>query len=280
MKKNLSKGLALVDLDGTIRVPKSGGNFIDSPEDQKLVSTIYEQLYLLGNMGYSIYGVSNQGGIPKYKTLRSTIEEMRVTLTLTPHLNRIYFSVDDDEVWVIKRGFKWLDWLPLWLQLPTRYSLHGGEGDNPKYWLGGYCKPNAGMLKLAIANWLDRYGLLNGFSTVSDPIYYKELEIFMAGDRLEDRQAAYRIKVPFVHATKFAEGIIPKRSKEKFTIKIGSWTPENLQSREMEEEAREFDTRQQAIEYFEFRKEIFIGLGRLPWNCSLTDCHENKQSLS
>lgn len=227
----LGAGLALVDLDGTIREPKSNNQFINTPLDQQLIPGINEVLSELNQRNFAIYGVSNQGGIVAgYKTLRDTIKEMRYFLKLCPYLNRIYFSYDDDHVWVVTRQFPILDWFPLLLNTFSRYTISGTPFDDSKYWLGGFRKPNPGMLRMAIADWSNRYKLLNGFIeplhwlkgwyaffdtyeiVTKTNFYYKyfpEKLIFMVGDRDEDRQAAEKCGVKFVHAELFQKGFVP-----------------------------------------------------------------------
>lgn len=113
---------------------------------------------------------------------------MRITLASAPWLNQIYFSVDDDHVRVIKRGWEWLDWLPTWINSPSRYCIYGGETDNPKYWLGGFRKPNPGMLRLAIAKWFDQYEL---------------------HDQLHELLTTYFVRWEYPKPSSFSAGLIP-----------------------------------------------------------------------
>ena len=104
-------GLALFDLDGTLRKTKSGETFINEPKDQILFDGVLDKLKALKALNYSIYGVSNQGGISAgHKTLESTIKEMRYTLKLCPYLDKIYFAEQDDICWCITR-FSLFDFL-------------------------------------------------------------------------------------------------------------------------------------------------------------------------
>ena len=60
--QELNKGLALIDLDGTIRSTKSGKQFINNNfKDQKLITNIDKVLQTLNYLRYTIIGISNQG---------------------------------------------------------------------------------------------------------------------------------------------------------------------------------------------------------------------------
>lgn len=229
-QQELNKGLALVDLDGTIRATISGKKFIDNDfKDQQLITDIDKILELLNYLGYTVIGVSNQGGIlAQYKTLRNTIKEMRYCLNLCSYLDKIYFAVNDSEVWVITRNLPFLDVCPLSWGTFSRYPIYGGIGDSPKNFYGGFRKPNSGMLKLAIADWVNRYDLrletikskdwlIKMMATADE--YQKSfkdltlseqlrLPIFMTGDRDEDAQAAKAARIDFIEAEKFQKGFI------------------------------------------------------------------------
>ena len=229
-KQELNKGLALVDLDGTIRTTKSGEQFINNDfKDQQLIAGIDQLLQTINYLGYTVIGVSNQGGIlAQHKTLRSTVREMRYCLSFCSYLDRIYFAVENSEAWVVTRNSPFLDALPLSWSTFSRYPIYGGIGDTPQNFYGGFRKPNSGMLKLAIADWVNRYDLrleeidskdwLIRIMSITDEYqeFFKDLTlseqlglpIFMTGDRDEDEQAANEAGIHFIPAQKFQQGCI------------------------------------------------------------------------
>lgn len=233
-KKKCDRGLALVDLDGTIREPVSDNKFINTPEDQRLILFVNQTLRRLNEEGYSIYGVSNQGGVKAgHKTRQDTVREMRITLSLCPYINRIYYAIYDHEVWCVTRTLPFLDPLPIWLNTFSRYRITTGDmGEDPKYLLGGYRKSNPGMLRMAIADWCNKYKLLDhliepriwikefytyfdAYDVVTNEHFFSKYlpgkHIFMTGDRDEDRVAALKAKVSFVDDKNFRKGLIPDK---------------------------------------------------------------------
>jgi D-glycero-D-manno-heptose 1,7-bisphosphate phosphatase len=158
--------LLFCDLDGTIRQTISGKTFINDPHDQQLIEGVAEALkYYLEN-GWTIIGISNQGGVASgHKSLESAIAEQQYTLSLTPQLEKIYFcpNFDGEDCWVVDRKTYYL--------VQENYS---GE-------FGGFRKPSPGMLNLAIK-------------------FYQPSEVVMVGDRSEDREAAEAANVLFVPA--------------------------------------------------------------------------------
>lgn len=215
-QKKLTSGVALVDLDGTIRQPESNSKFINNPLDQKLIGNVGTVLRCLNLQRIAIYAVSNQGGIEAgYKTLRSTIKEMRQTLKLTKYIDRIYFAVNDRCCWVVTRKFAFLDFLPLWLNTFSRYEIENESLGDPKYLLGGFRKPNPGMLRLAIADWCNNFDILNfdAFAYINNENFVQtrlsDKKIFMTGDRTEDDESAVMAGVDFVAAKDFQQGCVP-----------------------------------------------------------------------
>ena len=195
--------IRLFDVDGTIRTTSSGKGFINEPHDQELLPRVGKRIQLLAYEGFECIGVTNQGGVKAgYKTLRSCILEQRRTLEICPGLEKIYFSVDDETCWVISRAPLWAFKAPLWLNLPWRWEV---DSDHPRYYLGGFRKPNPGMLRLAIAESHRRYcdGLISPWDLAAQfgpdalsPSDYK-IDVQMIGDREEDQIAAARANIEF-----------------------------------------------------------------------------------
>lgn len=87
--------LLLLDCDGTIRQPASGKQFIQHPQDQKIIEGAARAITHYSSMGWKIYGVSNQGGIEAgHKSLTDAIAEQAYTLALIPKIEGIYFCPD------------------------------------------------------------------------------------------------------------------------------------------------------------------------------------------
>jgi D-glycero-D-manno-heptose 1,7-bisphosphate phosphatase len=87
--------LLLVDGDGTIRKPITRNQFIQNPRDQKIIAGATDAIAQFHNQGYTIIGISNQGGVAMgYKSLEDTIAEQLYTLELLPQISCIYFCPD------------------------------------------------------------------------------------------------------------------------------------------------------------------------------------------
>lgn len=84
----------IVTLNGVVRKTKSGKKFINDPKDQELILEIYEVLKKAKERGYTIVGISNEGGVEfGHKTLDSCVKEQRYTLELAEGLlDAIYFA--------------------------------------------------------------------------------------------------------------------------------------------------------------------------------------------
>lgn len=73
----------IVDLDGTIRKSKAGNRFIDGPDDVELYPGVIEKLAKYVELGYRIFGVTNQGGIAfGHKSELQVTDEVNATLEL------------------------------------------------------------------------------------------------------------------------------------------------------------------------------------------------------
>jgi len=162
--------LLLLDKDGTLTVPKSGGAFPQHPKDQRLREGVEQALKEYADDGWTMAIVSNQGGVAaKHKTIDSAIAEMRYAMQLTG-IKKAYFCPDfaGADCWFVEPDTAWM---------PIGFS-------------GSYRKPNPGMLQIAIAMsaWLP--------DDIRDGQLIRE-NILMVGDRPEDQQAAFAAGVPF-----------------------------------------------------------------------------------
>lgn len=168
--------LLLLDLDGTVREPKSAAKFINEPEDQRLIVGVEEAVKRYSD--WLIVGITNQGGVAAgHKSLESAIAEQRVTIDLLPQLECIYFCPDFEGLQAIRCHYTDGNWR--WLEREN----HG---------FGGFRKPSSGMLNLAIDDCISR-----------------PKEVLMVGDRAEDEQAAAAAGVPFMWAETWRTGTVP-----------------------------------------------------------------------
>jgi D-glycero-D-manno-heptose 1,7-bisphosphate phosphatase len=161
----MNQKILFVDLDGTIRVPKSGSKFIQNPDDQSLIPGVAPAIAKFSN--YEIIGITNQGGVAAgYKSLEDCISEQMRTMELLPAIKEINFCID----FAGKTAYRLTNQKSLIL-LP--------EGPN-------YRKPGPGLL-LA---YLELFPLFPDYA-------------IMVGDREEDRQAAYAAGIDFMWAEIF-----------------------------------------------------------------------------
>lgn len=173
--------ILFLDLDGTIREPKSGAKFINDPMDQQLIDGVTEAIAHYHRTGWRIIGITNQGGVAAgHKSLESAIIEQRVTLDLLPELKCIYFC-PDYEGNICHQIFK----------------------DAQRYWddeadtfRGTYRKPGEGMLMRAMSEYAPET---------------QNSQHWMIGDRSEDEAAATAAGVNFIWADvwrhRFMKGI-------------------------------------------------------------------------
>jgi D-glycero-D-manno-heptose 1,7-bisphosphate phosphatase len=95
--------LLLLDCDGTIREPASGGKFIQHPSDQRIIKGADQALAHYHKNEWQIVGITNQGGVAAgHKTIEDAIEEQLITLELFPEIEGIFFCPDER-----KSGTKW-----------------------------------------------------------------------------------------------------------------------------------------------------------------------------
>lgn len=191
--------LAILDKDGTLTQPKSGAQFVESPEDQELMPGVEEAIAKLVAAGYVIAVVSNQWGCTAknpatgkpHKSMESAIEEMKFVGRLIPEIQVIYFCPDDGNKLVE------LDYSPERTILGDANISSYQRQDHDFYIAGGrreyasFRKPNPGMLHWAMQK----------FSSLTEPV-----EAFYIGDRSEDLNAAYFADIPFLHADTWRSG--------------------------------------------------------------------------
>lgn len=165
--------LLLLDLDGTIREPKSGAKFINDPLDQKPIDKAFDMCSYYQEKGWLLIGVSNQGGVAAgHKSLESAIAESRETLEMFPQLSLIYFCPD----------YEGLKCYRVSREEPTVPIFQESISE-----FGSFRKPGAGMLIMAIR-------------------YYLPTEVMMIGDRPEDEEAARDARILFTWAEDWRNG--------------------------------------------------------------------------
>lgn len=164
--------LLLLDLDGTLREPKSGAKFINNPLDQKPIDKAFDMCTNYQELGWFLIGVSNQGGVAAgHKSLESAIAESQETLRLFPQLLFIYFCPDYEGLHCYKVTREEVS--PIFQESANEF--------------GSFRKPGAGMPIMAIR-------------------YYLPEEILMVGDRPEDEQAARNARIHFNWAEDWRNG--------------------------------------------------------------------------
>ena len=96
--------MIIFDLDGTLRIPASGEEFISNPKDQIIIN-----YHLLRKHKEDLcVGYTNQGGvISGFKTFKECVEEQVYFMKLAPQIERVYFCPDwgDSLVEVWQDGF-------------------------------------------------------------------------------------------------------------------------------------------------------------------------------
>lgn len=153
-------GILFLDLDGTIRKPKSDKRFINDPYDQELILGAVNKLKEIDSI--LKIGITNQGGVlAGHKTLKDCITEQIYTMELMRlndvELDFIYFCPDEGK---------------------TCYKVKNGKS----YKMEGrlFRKPDPGMINLA----LELYGFVASSCK-------------FIGDRAEDEMSATLAGVPF-----------------------------------------------------------------------------------
>jgi len=187
--------LRVFDKDGTLVQTKSGETF-PKLGDQQLIPGVKERIAAYAAAGDIIAVASNQGGIPRYKTLEDAIAEFQELMTLLPEISVCFFCPDFDgkQCWSVPNPGTEI--FGRSLATGTTYPagkskdyyaakpLHEGVGAGLSYGklIGTFRKPNPGMLKAAML-WAN----VNTCSYV--------------GDRPEDEEAASSISIPYQHVS-------------------------------------------------------------------------------
>lgn len=169
--------LLILDLDNTVRRPKSRAKFISDPLDQEIILGARDAIANYKNEGWLIVGATNQGGVAAgHKQLEDAIAEQHQTLRLCPEIACIYFCPDYQGLHC------WLCCIEPIVESSPIHTAWGWE------FSGTYRKPGAGMLNAAIKNHCG----------------YKKLEqALFVGDRDEDKGAAEAANIPFIWATEW-----------------------------------------------------------------------------
>ncbi|WP_414589502.1 HAD-IIIA family hydrolase [Scytonema sp. PCC 10023] len=97
------KPAVFLDVDGTLTGTKSREPFKQHPHDVEVMPGVAEALNFHKKQGYRLIAVSNQGGVPQYKSLQEVVSEMEFTLSLLPQLEVIIFApgFSGDECYVV-----------------------------------------------------------------------------------------------------------------------------------------------------------------------------------
>ncbi|NES69248.1 MAG: HAD hydrolase-like protein [Okeania sp. SIO2D1] len=167
----MKKPLLLLDMDGTIRKPKSTSKFINTPEDQMPINGAIQAVQHFHKKNYLIIGCTNQGGVGAgYKSLEDCIEEQQFTLKIFPEILKILFCPDFDgnQLAVVYSDFC--------SNLLEREKIDYAD-------FSSFRKPSPGMLEYAIQT--------HDVDTS---------QILFVGDRPEDQQAAEAAGIKFCPA--------------------------------------------------------------------------------
>lgn len=165
--------LVILDKDGTLVKPKSGGTFVQSPDDQELLPGVAERIAELKASGHTIVVASNQGGIAaKHKTLEATVAEMQYLMELLPEIRTCYFCPD----------FEGKICYCVWRDDELGFQSESVRITMSLIRIDSFRKPGAGMLQVA---------------TIKHGWFGSNDKVTMIGDRPEDEQAALAANVPF-----------------------------------------------------------------------------------
>lgn len=165
--------ILFVDVDGTLTDTKSGEPFKQDAQDIKVIPSVEEALTYYQEDGYTIIGISNQGGVGAgYKENQQAIEEMQNTITLLPQIERIFFCPDSYGV-------------QLYCVTPKKYT----KIVVPKH-ISSCRKPGCGMVEYALEDLPENF--ICGVDTA-----------LMVGDRVEDMECAGNAKIEFMWASQW-----------------------------------------------------------------------------
>lgn len=180
--------LLILDKDGTLVKPISGGSFVQSPCDQELLSGVANTLARYQHSGWQMAIASNQGGVASWhKTLDDAIEEMFFAMALTKIQTAAIAHSYEDE------GYG---------EFVSLTLFDDGSKDHRVMTNGKlrFRKPEPGMIK-----WLVRQHDPFAFPPreARNHDYKEGVDILFIGDRPEDEQAAAAAGVPFQWADQF-----------------------------------------------------------------------------
>lgn len=170
------------DIDNTLTETISGSPFKQSPSDIKIIEGADKAIAYFSNKGWTIIGISNQGGVAAgHKSIEDTIEEMANTLYLFPGIQKIYFCPDFE-------GFE------CWKVTREKADLIK-QSSFPRYeFEDSFRKPGAGI-----------------FVMIWKSLPYVPGRIWMIGDREEDAGFAKKAGIPYCPAdvwrSRFLKGI-------------------------------------------------------------------------
>lgn len=177
--------LLICDVDGTLTGTISGNDFKQHPKDVKVLEGVLEGLETHYNQGWHICAVSNQGGIPRYKSLEAAIQEFQYTMELIPYLQSVYFCPDfaGQQCYHLDRHGRVVAVHETWLKY--------------RYLIGYFRKPNPGMIRLAIQHefWVPSAWVPSKNTS--------KARLLMIGDRTEDKQSALNAGIDFQDASEW-----------------------------------------------------------------------------
>lgn len=162
--------MILLDVDGTLTRPKSGGEFGQYSRDHIAIPESLIAMQAAKDAGVtSLVGITNQGGVASgHKSFEDCVAEQEFKLSLLPLLECVFFCPDyaGMECWSVRRGL-------------GAFPLHNCRSARP--WRGTFRKPGAGMLRVAL-------GMRDQAPATS----------LMVGDRAEDEAAALAAGTKFL----------------------------------------------------------------------------------
>jgi D-glycero-D-manno-heptose 1,7-bisphosphate phosphatase len=185
--------IAMFDLDGTLRLSKSGQTFINDPYDQKPLLANWNKAMILKSQGWQIVGITNQGGVHAgHKSLQACMVEQLHSLHML-RLDLLMFCPDKGHLgWEI-----------------DPYNPKDGIFRHTCLRAPMFRKPAPGMLLRALATITKDESIMSGHKVDKTHMNFKNFDnskhtVFYCGDRDEDRMAAECINIRFIHAEDFA----------------------------------------------------------------------------
>ena len=143
------------------------------PLDQKIIDGADKALSHYYSKGWTIIGISNQGGVAAgHKLLEDALTESHYTLELFPQILCIYICPDFEgkHCWLIGKKHD---------EVPIHLTSWGEE------FIGSFRKPQPGMLNAAVK--------MSGTPEIKSEYWY-------VGDRPEDEEAALQAGLNFMPA--------------------------------------------------------------------------------